>query len=79
MTTSGVIPAGWSTCWTGCSDQVDLVEEIGQLVKDHMGGADPGHDPSHVERVRNMALAIGREEGADRLAARCTTHAWLQI
>src|SRR3569623_2781944 len=45
----------------------DLVRKTEEHVRQLLSGDGSGHDWFHVERVRQMALAIGREEGADLL------------
>ncbi|WJP97566.1 HD domain-containing protein [Macrococcus bovicus] len=44
-----------------------MIKETEQYVKDFHMGDSSGHDYAHIERVRKMALAIGREEQADLL------------
>lgn len=44
-----------------------MIKETEQYVKTFHQGDSSGHDYSHIERVRRMALKIGRTEGADLL------------
>lgn len=42
----------------------DIIKKTEKFVKNKMKG-DPGHDWSHVNRVRNVALYLGKREKAD--------------
>jgi uncharacterized protein len=42
----------------------EIIKKTEGFVKNKMKG-DPGHDWSHVNRVRNVALYIGKKEKAD--------------
>ena len=42
-----------------------IIKEIETVAKKYFVAASGCHDFSHVERVRNLALLIGRKEGAD--------------
>ncbi|GGB12542.1 HD domain-containing protein [Macrococcus hajekii] len=42
-----------------------MIKETEQYVKDFHQGDTSGHDYSHIERVRKMALLLGEQEGAD--------------
>ncbi len=42
-----------------------LVDEIEEFVKKRMAGLPPSHDFLHVQRVKEIALNIGRNLGAD--------------
>ena len=42
----------------------DIIKKTEKFVKTKMKG-DPGHDWSHVNRVRNMAVYLGKKEKAD--------------
>lgn len=42
----------------------EIIKKTEQFVKTKMKG-DPGHDWSHVNRVRNMAVYLGKKEKAD--------------
>jgi len=44
-----------------------MIKETEKYVKDFHMGDSSGHDYAHIERVRKMALTIGREEQADLL------------
>lgn len=44
----------------------DIIKKTEKFVKNKMKG-DPGHDWSHVNRVRNMAVYLGKIEKADLL------------
>src|SRR5690348_12640708 len=46
-------------------DQREIIEKTTDDVRRLLSGEGSGHDWFHVERVRNTALRIGREEGAD--------------
>lgn len=41
------------------------LEAAAAFVRQHLAGDSTGHDWWHIDRVRNTALAIAREEGAD--------------
>jgi uncharacterized protein len=43
----------------------DIISKIEEEAKEFFEGADGCHDWTHVERVRNLALRIGRKEKAD--------------
>jgi len=43
----------------------EVVAEVEGFVRKTLQGAEGGHDWWHIERVRNLALAIGTSEGAD--------------
>ena len=43
----------------------DIIQQTADHVRDLLAGDSSGHDWFHIERVRNTALAIAREEGAD--------------
>lgn len=53
-----------------------IIKEIETVAKKYFVGASGCHDFSHVERVRNLALLIGRKEGADLgiLEVACLLH-----
>lgn len=42
----------------------EIIKKTEKFVKDNMKG-DPGHDWSHVNRVRNIAIYIGKKEKVD--------------
>ncbi|HZL91553.1 MAG TPA: HD domain-containing protein [Pirellulaceae bacterium] len=46
-------------------DRRQLLDAAAAFVRDHLAGDSSGHDWWHIERVRNTALAIAREEKAD--------------
>lgn len=41
----------------------ETVKKAEELVEMAMGGNDASHDPSHVWRVRDLALSLAEEEG----------------
>jgi uncharacterized protein len=43
----------------------EQLKEVERYVREELGGESSGHDWHHVDRVRNVALAIAREEGAN--------------
>jgi uncharacterized protein len=43
----------------------DIIQQTAEHVRGLLAGDSTGHDWFHIERVRNTALAIAREEGAD--------------
>jgi uncharacterized protein len=45
--------------------QIQVLEKTAEHVRQLLAGDSSGHDWWHIERVRAMALAIGRGEGAD--------------
>lgn len=45
-------------------NQGNIIKKTEEFVKNKMKG-DPGHDWSHVNRVRNVALHLGKKEKAD--------------
>jgi uncharacterized protein len=45
--------------------QAQVLEQTAEYVRQLLAGDSSGHDWRHIERVRAMALAIGRGEGAD--------------
>jgi uncharacterized protein len=45
--------------------QTQILEQTAEHVRQMLAGDSSGHDWWHIERVRAMALAIGRGEGAD--------------
>ncbi len=46
---------------------MDLVRETEKFVKSRMDGLPPSHDFLHVQRIRSVALKIGRKMRADEL------------
>jgi len=46
-------------------DKQAIIEQTAGYVKGILEGEGSGHDWWHIQRVRNLALAIGREEKAD--------------
>ena len=46
-------------------DDKQILDEAAAFVRDHLASDSSGHDWWHIDRVRNTALAIAREEGAD--------------
>lgn len=48
-------------------DQNQVIQNTEQHVRQLLSGDGSGHDWFHIERVRNVALRIGREETADLL------------
>lgn len=46
-------------------DQSDILTKTESFVRETLQNAEGGHDWWHIHRVRNTALAIGRQEGAD--------------
>ena len=47
-------------------DDKQILAAAAVFVRDHLAGDSSGHDWWHIDRVRNTALAIAREEGANR-------------
>ncbi len=45
----------------------ELLKQAEQLAREEFGGTSAGHDWWHTARVRDLAVAIGRREGADLL------------
>lgn len=43
-------------------DDQDMTQQIVEFVKQQLGGVDGSHDWFHIQRVRNLALTIGRKE-----------------
>ncbi len=43
----------------------EIIDSVRQHVKDHFQGEGTGHDWYHINRVVNVALRIGQEEGAN--------------
>ena len=43
----------------------DIIQKTADHVRDLLAGDSSGHDWFHIERVRNTALTIARQEGAD--------------
>ena len=43
----------------------EQIDKIGQKAREYFDGASVCHDWTHVERVRELALSIAKEEGAD--------------
>jgi uncharacterized protein len=46
-------------------NQRDIIQKTSDHVRGLLSGEGSGHDWFHIERVRRVALTIGREEGAD--------------
>ena len=46
-------------------DRLAVLEQTRAFVRARCDGESSGHDWQHIDRVRRMAVAIGREEGAD--------------
>ena len=42
-------------------NKLNIIKKTEKFVKTKMKG-DPGHDWSHVDRVRNMAVYLGKKE-----------------
>jgi uncharacterized protein len=50
---------------TGNMNHCEILEKTADHVQNLLSGEGSGHDWFHVERVRNVALHIARDEGAD--------------
>lgn len=48
-------------------DSTDLIKQTESFIKERTKTNEPGHDWQHVDRVRNMALRIAKNEGGDAL------------
>ena len=46
-------------------EKKELIEHVTAYVRDKLSSEGTGHDWWHVERVRRLALQLGKEEGAD--------------
>jgi uncharacterized protein len=46
-------------------NQRDIIQQTTEHVRELLSGDSTGHDWFHIERVRNTALSIARDEGAD--------------
>ncbi len=46
-------------------DHPGIIEQTQKFVRQRLEGDGSGHDWWHIERVRNMAVTLGREENAD--------------
>lgn len=43
----------------------EFIQKLNEKIKPYFEGVNPAHDIHHTNRVLNMAIFIGREEGAD--------------
>mgnify|MGYP001818514695 CR=1 FL=1 len=46
-------------------NQQDVIQRTADFVRQRLSKDSSGHDWWHIDRVRNLALALGRQEGAD--------------
>lgn len=45
--------------------QLEIIDKTVKLVEEKLGGDSSGHDHFHILRVRNLAVRLAKEEGAD--------------
>ncbi len=50
---------------TEISELTDLIRRVEDRVRSHFDGEGTGHDWHHIDRVRNVALTLAKQEGAD--------------
>lgn len=53
-------------------NEEEIIEKTKQFVKEKLKDESTGHDWFHVERVTDMAIRIGKEEGADLFIVQLT-------